>query len=518
MSTFLQFLEQRVTSISLLLPLSFTVLTLVVIYLIFKRSPMGSIDVLLPPSPPRLPVIGNLLQLGMHPHRSLRSLAQTYGPIMLLRFGNIPVLIVSSAEFAREIMKSHDLAFANRPKSIVFEKLLYNYKDVSTAPYGEYWRQVKSLCVMNLLSNKRVQSYRSVREEEVVHMIEKINNFLSSSSLVNLSQIFSSVTNDIVCRVAMGRKYSGKDEGRSFKELLGEFVELLGVVNVGDYIPWLKWLGRVSGLVRRLEKVAKEFDSFLDGVVEEHLGRDGRLGYVQSEEKEDFVDVLLRIQEENTAGFPIDRTSVKAIILDTFAAGTHTTFTVLEWAMTELLRHPEVLKKLQKEVREIANGNSFVTEDDMSQMHYLKAVIKETLRLHPPIPLLVPRESTQHVQIKGFDILPGTQVFINVWAIGRAHESWDQPEVFRPERFLNCAVDFRGHDFNLIPFGSGRRSCPGVEFAFSVDQVVLANIVYKFNWASPSGSKGEDLDTSESTGITVHRKFPLNAIATPYPC
>jgi cytochrome P450 len=202
-----------------------------------------------------------------------------------------------------------------------------------------------------------------------------------------------------------------------------------------------------------------------------------------------------------------------------FAAGTDTTYRVLEWAMSELLRNPRVMKKLQNEAREIAQGKTSIAEADLQEMHYLKALIKETLRLYPPFPLLVPRESTQDVNIKGFDIAAGTLVFTNVWAIGRDPAMWDEPEEFRPERFLNSSVDFKGHDFQLIPFGAGRRGCPGIQFAMTTNELVLANLVHKFDWALPGGARAEDLDMNESTGITSRRKVPLLAVAsTPSSC
>uniref|UniRef100_A0A2N9GV61 Cytochrome P450 n=1 Tax=Fagus sylvatica TaxID=28930 RepID=A0A2N9GV61_FAGSY len=454
----------------------------------------------------------------MQPHRSLRALAQRHGPLMLFHIGSKPILVVSSANAAREIMKTHDLVFANRPKSRIAEKLLYNYKELASAPYGDYWRQMKSILVLHLLSNKRVRSFRAVREEELSLVIEKIKLQCCS---VNLSEVFAKLTNDVICRVALGRKYNGGEGQMKFKELLEEFLELLSVYSVGDYIPWLSWVSRVNGLDARMEKVAKQFDDFLEGVIEEHInchnkGSDSHVASHENEDQKDFVDVLLWIQKENIIGFPIDRVSIKALILDAFVAGTETTYTVLEWAMTELLRHPKMMKKLQNEVRVIDGTKKDIIEDDLDKMHYLKAVIKEVLRLHPPFPLLVPRESIQDAKTQGYDIAAGTQVIINAWAIGRDPMSWDEPEEFQPERFLNSSIDFRGHDFQLIPFGAGRRGCPGINFSMATIELVLANLVHYFDWTLPGGAKGEDLDMTECIGLSIHRKFPLIAVAIPY--
>ncbi|KAJ9677923.1 hypothetical protein PVL29_022729 [Vitis rotundifolia] len=451
----------------------------------------------LPPSPPKLPIIGNLHQLGLLPHRSLRALAQRHGPIMLLHFGKVPVVIVSATDAAREIMKTNDVIFSNRPKSSIFAKLLYDYKDVAMAPYGEYWRQMRSICVLHLLSNRRVLSFRGVREEETALLMEKISSSSSSSTPIDLSKMFLSLTNDLICRVALGRKYSGDETGRKYRELLKEFVGLLGGFDVADYIPWLSWVNFINGLDAKVEKVAKEFDRFLDEVVKEHVERRNRDGV--DKEVKDFVDVLLGIQEDNVTGVAITGVCIKALTLDMFAAGSDTTYTVLEWSMTELLRHPQVMRQLQNEVRGIAQGKLLITEDDLDKMQYLKAVIKETLRLHPPIPLLVPRESTRDAKIMGYDIAAGTRVITNVWAIGRDPLLWDEAEEFRPERFLNSSIDFRGQDFELIPFGAGRRGCPGTLFAAMAIEVVLANLVHRFDWEVGGGGRREDLDMTECT-------------------
>ncbi|CAN6560740.1 hypothetical protein C1H46_034796 [Malus baccata] len=492
--------------------LVFLSIFLILIYRWFSRSTNSS-----PPSPPKLPVIGNLHQLGPHIHRSLNTLAQRHGPIMLLHFGSMPVLVVSSDDTACEIMKTHDITFANRPKSIFFKKVCYNFKDVASAPYGEYWRQVKSICVLNLLSNKRVRSFRAVREEETESLITKIRqSSTSTSAVVNLSEMLETLTNDVLCRVALGAKNSDRGEGgKMFKELSGEIVALMSCIHIGDYIPWLSWVSRLNGLEAKFDNLAKRVNEFLEMVVQEHM--DDAL--IKNEDQKDLVDVLLCLQKERVhmADSPIDGVSIKAIILDMFVAGTDTSFTLLEWTMSELFRHPMIMEKLQNEVRGIVgNKTDIIKEDDLVGMHYLKAVIKETLRLHPPVPLLVPRMSSQDATINGYIIKANTQVIVNAWQIGRDPKSYNNPEEYEPERFLNSTLDYKGNDFQYIPFGAGRRGCPGIQFAMAVQEIALANLMHKFDWALPNGAGGEDLDMTESTGASVRRAYPLKVVAIPY--
>ncbi|XP_042009334.1 cytochrome P450 71A8-like [Salvia splendens] len=466
----------------------------------------------LPPSPPKLPIIGNLHQLGSSlPHRSLHSLAKKHGPLMLLHFGSVPVLIVSSAEFAREIMVTHDTTFANRPRFKAMMKLVYGCRDVAFLPYGEYWRRLRSIVVLQLLSNKRVQSYRAIREEEAALIVKKVLE-TSGNTAVDLSAMFESFSNDVIGRSAFGGKLSDSENGKKFLEAMADLMKLLGIIDIGDFIAWLGWIGRVNGFDRRLDDTAKRIDLVLESVIQERmLEKKG----VKEESGEHFVDILLDIYNHTTLDVSIDRDSLKAIILDVFVGGTDTISTTMEWTMSEILRHPKVMKKLQQEVRGILKQKPEITDDDLQKMHYLKAVIKEAMRLHPPLPLLLPRLASKDVQVKGFDISAGTIVMINAWAIGRDLVSWDKPETFMPERFLNSSIDFKGLDFELIPFGGGRRGCPGITLASAGMELLLADLLRKFDWKLANGVEPKDLDMSESPGMTVHRAVPLLALASP---
>ncbi|KAJ0938653.1 putative cytochrome P450 [Helianthus annuus] len=464
-----------------------------------------------PPSPRKLPIIGNLHQLGSNPHRALQTITNKHGPLVLIHLGSVPVLVASSAETACAILKTHDLIFASRPKLSIPDTLTYGSKNIAFAPYGEHWRRVRSIAVLQLLSNKRVQSFRQVREQETHVIIDEIGK--SCGSVIDLGELLNLLTNNVICRVALGRTY----ESKKFNDLLARFTYLIGCFSIGNYIPWLSWVDRVSGLEARTKKVAKEFDEFLEGVLEEHVYKktmmDGEGN--RNDKGQDLLDILLDLQIESNTSF-MHREVIKAGIMDLFAAGTDVTSTSIEWAISELIRHPRVMKKLQKEVTEIALGKPMITEDDLEKMTYLHAVLKEALRLHTPAPLLISRESTQDVKLMGYDISAGTQVIINAWAIGRDPSQWEEPEMFCPERFLNNSIDYRGHNFEYIPFGAGRRGCPGIHFAIVVKELVLANLVYKYDFALPEEVKGEELDMTEITGLVLRRKSPLLVVATPH--
>ncbi|KAH6809408.1 hypothetical protein C2S51_027191 [Perilla frutescens var. frutescens] len=478
-----------------------------------KNSSNGRLQ---PPSPPRLPILGNLHQLSVLSHRSLQSLGAKHGPLMLLHFGRKPVIIVQSADAASEIMKKHDLNFADKPHTRTIRRIFYDLKDIAAAPYGEYWRKLKSICILQLLSSRRVQSFNFIRDEEIGLLVKKIESCCSSRLPVNLSELFESVTNNVICRAAFGRKYSEGLASKKFFMLLRELLHLSASVSIGEFIPWLSWINRVNGFDSRVDKTVKEVDDFLELVIQDHLVGDLESDgdAVNGESRENFfVDILLSIYKDNSIGVSIDKDNIKAIILDILAGGTDTTSATLEWAMTEILKHPNILSNLQKEVREILKDRQDITDDDLEKMPYLKAVIKETLRLHPPIPLYG-RIAREEVRVMGYDVAAGTMIIINPWAIGRDPASWEAPEKFEPDRFMNSLVDYKGQDFELIPFGAGRRGCPGVGFAMASVHLVLANIVLKFEWNSPVGSNLEDLDTTEQPGTTIHRKHPLFAVAT----
>ncbi|KAL9235605.1 hypothetical protein vseg_010350 [Gypsophila vaccaria] len=470
------------------------------------------------PSPRKLPIIGNLHQLGTLPHRSLGSLSRKHGDLMLLHLGSKPTLLVSSANVADQIMKTNDIVFSNRPHSEVASIILYNGRDLAFAKYGEYWRQMKSICVLHMFTNKKVQCFRKIREEEVSLMVESIRKSTSSTVPVNLSDSIAIFANDVVSRSAFGRKYCGEDGSVSIKKLMNDFTVELGAGCIGDFIPWLSWVDHLTGVIRRTTKVANALDAFIEKILQEHIDLADLQSHIDDDDdsendlkNHDLVDVLLEVQRKDPT---LERDSIKAILLDILSAGIETTSTLLEWAMCELLLHPQALVQLQDEVRRFTKGKTIIDEDDLKNMKYLKAVIKEALRLHPPLPLLLFREASQRTKVLDYDVAAGTIAIVNAWAIQRHPDSWDDPDEFQPERFLDSSIDMKGNDLKFIPFGAGRRGCPGISFAIVKAELVLANLVGHFDWELP-GDTQRDSFMAEAYGTAVHKRDPLMAIPTP---
>jgi len=426
---------------------------------------------------------------------------------MLLHLGETLTIVVSSRDAAREIMKTHDINFASRAITPTMDILTFGGKGVVFAPYGEYWRQVRKICVLQLLSTRRVQSYKSIREEEVCNLIKYIFSCSSHCEPVNLSKRLVSLLNDIITRAIIGSKCKNQDV---FLREIDNVVKLASGFNLNDLFPSSLLARLVSTVAKKAERSNQARCHFLDEIIEQRRERK----ITREGEVEDLLGVLLRLHDEDTTN-PLDMETVKAVILNLFGAGTGTSSTTIEWAMSELLRNPTTMKKAQSEVRELLKGSTQVSEADLDNLNYLHLVIKETLRLHPPVPLLLPRQCREACRIFDYDIAEGMTVLINVWAIGRDPKYWEDPEEFKPERFMNSGTDFKGNDFEFLPFGSGRRMCAGVSLGLVNTALPLASLLYHFDWKLPDGLKPEEIDMSESFGVTTRRKTPLLLYAVP---
>ncbi|KAK9108253.1 hypothetical protein Syun_024264 [Stephania yunnanensis] len=270
----------------------------------------------------------------------------------------------------------------------------------------------------------------------------------------------------------------------------------------------------LTGMSGTLKRTWEELDAFLDRVIEDRLTMKDEDDVVRGDSDQHFlIDRLILAQEDDTLDVKLSKEDLKAILLDMFITGTDSAAMMTEWAMAELMRRPEEMKKAQEEVRRVVGKKmKLVVEEDIQHMDYLKCIIKETLRLHGTI---LPREAITSATVNGYHIPAKTRVLINAWAIQRDPEVWDRAEEFVPARFLNAGIDFKGHEHHeFLPFGSGRRSCPGLSFALATLELATANLLYWFDWELPNGETSEQLDMSEIFGVDIHKKAPLLLVPT----
>ncbi|EOA25173.1 hypothetical protein CARUB_v10018485mg [Capsella rubella] len=466
-----------------------------------------------PPSPPGFPIIGNLHQLGELPHQSLWSLSKKYGPVMLLKLGSVPTVVVSSSDTAQQALKIHDLHCCSRPSLAGPRELSYNYLDIAFSPFNDYWKELRRMCMQELFSAKRVHLIQPIKEEEVKKLINSVSESASQKTEVNLSEKFLDLTVSVICKAAFGLSFHGtilNNDG--FDKLIREAFLFLGSFSASDFFPTGGWIiDWLSGLQGRREKSVSDLDAFYEQMFDLHK-QENKKGV------EDFVDLLLRLEKDETVlGYgKLTRNHIKAILMNVLLGAINTSAITMTWAMTELIRNPRVMKKVQSEIRNQMRNKSVITLDDIDHLPYLNMVIKETWRLHPPAPLLVPREVMSEFEINGYKIQPKTLLYVNVWAIGRDPDTWKDAETFLPERFMDNNIDAKGQNFELLPFGSGRRICPGMYMGTTMVEFGLANMLYQFDWQLQESMVVEDIDMEESPGLAVGKKNDLLLVPVKY--
>ncbi|KAA0036264.1 cytochrome P450 CYP736A12-like protein [Cucumis melo var. makuwa] len=461
-----------------------------------------------PPGPKGIPIFGCLHLLGKLPHRNLHKLSQKYGPIMSMKLGLVPTIIVSSPQAAKLFLKTHDLIFASRPSSQASKHISYQQQNLVFAPYGPYWRNMRKMCTLELLSNHKINSFMPIRKHELGLLIEYFKEAAHNKTVVNLSAKVTSLTTDIICLMAFGKKYGDEDfDERGFKAVIQEGMQLAAAPNLGDFIPAIAWLD-LQGFTRKMKSVHKVYDEFLEKIINEHLVARG------GKKTRDFVDVMLDLIDSQQTEYQIDRSTIKAIMLDMLAAAMDTSSTTIGWAMSELIRQPDVMKKMQSELQKVVGLDRMVEESDLVSLEYLEMVVKEIMRLYPAGPLLIPHESLEDCTVNGFHIPKKSRLIVNAWAIGRDPSVWNDPHKFFPERFIGSQIDLKGKDFELIPFGAGRRGCPGMQLGLTMVRLLLAQLVHCFDWELPNGMLPSELDMTEEFGLTCPRAQDLMVIPT----
>ncbi|OVA20239.1 Cytochrome P450 [Macleaya cordata] len=476
----------------------------------------------LPPGPPGWPVVGNLFDLaGTMPHQSLACLGRKYGPLIWLRLGSINTLIISSAESAMEMFKNHDHSFCNR-HVLEVTKIgdTYDAGSVTFAQYGPYWRMLKRLYLTELFSRKRINDTAHLRRRCVDQLIKWIsdeansNETAGSTSGVEVARFVFATSFNLIGNLVLSKDLVDPKsiKANDFFDLTSDIAQLTTTPNIADFFPALRWLDP-QRLKKKMEKTQTLVLEIVDSFVEERHRMDMDMNKNYKKKDKDILDMLMEF-EGNGKDEPakISGLSVNVLILELFMGATESTNSTIEWAMTELLRKPEAMKKVRAEIAQVVGHDRKLEESDIEDLPYLRAVIKETFRLHPPGPLLAPRSVIKDTELMGYLIPKDTLVLVNVWGIGRDSASWDDPLSFKPERFLGSNVDYRGQNFELLPFGAGRRMCPGIPLAQQMLHLVLGSLLQSFEWVLENGLTPETIDVGEKMGIAMRKAIPLKAI------
>lgn len=468
----------------------------------------------LPPGPHGWPVVGNMFDLGQVPHETLAGLRSKHGPVVSLRLGAVTTVVVLSAEAAEEIFKNHDLSFAGRTITEAMRACSFNQSSMALGQYGPYWRMLRRLCTTELFSNKCLNETLAVRRKSVDNMVGWIKEEAKQTGRIDVAHFVFTTVFNLVGNLMFSRDLLGPQskEGAEFFRASSKMTEWSGTPNVADFFPFLKWLDpqRIRANMERDLGHALDIASCYIKERTENQKID------KGKDRKDFLDALLELKGETKDGSTnFSDKDVKIMILEIFLAATDTTTSTIEWAMAELLHKPELMNKVRGELDQVVGQNRKVEESDMEGLPYLQAVVKETLRLHPPIPFLIPRRAVKETEFMGYSIPVDTQVLVHAWAIGRDPDVWKDPLSFNPERFLDSNIDFKGHHFQLIPFGAGRRICAGLPLADRMLHLVLGSLLHCFEWHLVGDTRPDTMDMGERMGITLKMAVPLKAMPKP---
>ncbi|KAL5207778.1 hypothetical protein ABZP36_032213 [Zizania latifolia] len=478
----------------------------VLFYLAVLRRYSGG-GKLRPPGPTPLPVIGNLHNLGGVVHHKLADLARIYGRVMSLKLGFVNAVVVSSREAAKEAFTMHDRRLAARLIPDTFRACGFADRSVVFLPSADpHWKAMRGIQGTNVFTPRGLAALRPIRERKVRELLDyfapragealHIRHAIHTAMINMVSSSFFSM--DIAD--------FGSDTAHELRDLVDEIILLISKPNLSDYFPILRPLD-LQGLRRLSEKRFRRIFSILDDIIAQRLAHTK----ANLEKHNDFLDALLEVM----ATGKMEREYVMAMLFEAFVAGGDSIAFSVEWVMAELLRNPRVMAKARAELKDVLGGKQAVDEADTASLPYLQAVLKESLRMHPPGPLMLPHLAVEDgVEIGGYAVPKGTAVMFNAWAIMRDPATWDAPDEFMPERFLQRATpfDFRGKETEYIPFGTGRRLCPGAPLVERVLPLVLASLLHAFEWRLPAGMSPEDMDMSERFMTTNTLAVPLKVV------
>ncbi|KAJ9705504.1 hypothetical protein PVL29_003509 [Vitis rotundifolia] len=459
----------------------------------------------LPPGPTGLPILGSLLQIGKLPHHSLEKLAKIHGPLITLRLGSITTVVASSPQTAKLILQTHAQNFLDRP---VPEAIDSPQGTIGWIPVDHVWRSRRRVCNNHLFTSHSLDSLQHLRYKKVEQLLQHIRKHCVSGTPVDIGLLASATNLNVLSNAIFSVDLvdPGFESAQDFRDLVWGIMEDAGKFNISDYFPMFRRFD-LLGVKRDTFPSYRRFYEIVGDIIK---GRIKCRASNPASRNDDFLDVILDQCQEDGSSF--DSENIQVLIVELFYAGSDTSTITTEWAMTEFLRNPGVMQKVRQELSEVIGAGQMVRESDMDRLPYFQAVVKETLRLHPAGPLLLPFKAKNDVELCGFTIPSNSHVLVNMWAIARDPSYWEDPLSFLPERFLGSKMDYRGQDFEYIPFGAGRRICPGMPLAVRMVQLVLASIIHSFNWKLPEGTTPLTIDMREHCGATLKKAIPLSAI------
>nr|AUT77170.1 cinnamate 4-hydroxylase [Fagopyrum tataricum] len=441
----------------------------------------------LPPGPIPVPIFGNWLQVSDDlNHRNLTELAKKYGDILLLRMGQRNLVVVSSPDLAKEVLLTQGVEFGSRTRNVVFDIFTDKGQDMVFTVYGEHWRKMRRIMTVPFFTHKVVQQYRHGWEFEAEKVVEDVKkNPESATNGIVLRRRLQLMMYNNMFRIMFDRRFESENDElfNKLKALNGERSRLAQSFeyNYGDFIPILR------PFLRSYLKICKEV---------KETRKLGSTKPTSNNELKCAIDHILEAQQKGE----ISEANVLYIVENINVAAIETTLWSIEWAIAELVNHLEIQSKLRDELDTILGKGVPVTEPDVQKLPYLQAVIKETLRFRMAIPLLVPHMNLYDAKLGGYDIPAESKILVNAWWLANNPAHWKKPEEFRPERFLEeeSKVEANGNDFRFLPFGVGRRSCPGILLALPILGITIGRLVQNFELTPPPGES--KIDTTEKGG------------------
>nr|GMD73158.1 cytochrome P450 CYP82D47-like [Ipomoea batatas] len=468
--------------------------------LLYLRTINPNKNLLLPPvAAGARPIIGHIPILNNQKQilaRTLGDMADKHGPVFTVRSGITPIAIISSWEAAKDCFTTHDKDASAKPENAVGKYLGYNYAMFSSSTDNAYWRVMRKFVVSELLSNVKLDKLKNLRKSELETSIKELYLFVTASSsetvVVVMDEWFGQLTLNTSCRIVARRRYKFKVGGN---------------VGGGDFEEYKE--------AQNIIKVFRDFQ-YLSGLFVLHDAFPLRVFKWIDFQGHDLIDLMLStIDEEFVKGLShTHQMTIKGLIESMIVDGSDTTATLMTWVISLLVKHSDVMKCCREEIDTQVGAERWVEDFDIKNLEYLQAVIKETLRLYPPVPLLTPRMTSKHCKIAGYDLPTGTQFNVNLWKIMRDPSVWRNPEEFKPERFMKgeAEVDSFLRRFEYGPFGYGRRTCVGMTYALQISHLTIARLVQGFNFSTPNNV---ELDMTEGFGVTLPRATPLQLVLTP---